>query len=99
MSDTPRVARVNPDDVKRGAMIERSEHTWMTKRQATMTATDHLRENRAYYGNSKEGSHPQSAGTVVVLNQNVKAVTPRKHRKPQPKPFNILTYGSELLHR
>ncbi len=99
MSDTPKVERVNANDVKRGAMVEKAEHPWTTPTQAKRIARDHLKENPRYYGNTQNGSHPDSAGSVVILNQNVKAVPPRKHRKPQPKPFNILTYGSELLRR
>ena len=100
MSASPKVERVNAEDVKRGAMIEKTEHPWMSRPVATRTATDHIRENPAYYGSSKNTSHPQNAGSVVILNQNVKAVPAHKRKRQPPKQqFNILTYGNELLRK
>ena len=93
------VERVSAEDIKLGALVEKAEHPWMTMNQATRTSRDHITENKNYYG-EHGNAHPQSAGTVVILNQNVKAMPPHKKKKPpQPQPFNILNYGMDLLDR
>lgn len=93
---TDKVDRVKATDISRGAMVEKAEHPWATKTVARQIAKDHLKENPGYYGRSGEQTGER---TVVILNQNVKAVPPHKRKKPvkTESGFNIMTWGNELL--
>lgn len=76
------VHKVKASDLKTGEQVERSEHPWASRATARKIASDHLRENPSAYshGNKHEGRE------VVILNQNVKVMPPRKKKPPSPPP-------------
>ena len=78
-----KVHRVKASDLSVGEKVERSEHPWASPRVARSIARDHLRENP----NAYSGGGSNEREVVVVLNQNVKAIPPRKKKKlPQREP-------------
>lgn len=74
--DIKKVKRVNPSDLEIGVLVERRDHPQLTKRQAGVIARQELAKNPHAYkvGGSKER-------VVVILNQNVKAIPPRKRKR------------------
>lgn len=94
MAKIPKVHRINPEDLKRGTIVERSEHPKLKASEARQVARDHLEMDSSYY--SENGG---SGRSVVILNQNVKAVAQRKKKQPpkQKQGFNVLTWGNELI--
>ncbi len=75
------VHKIDQKDLEVGATIEKSEHPWMSKSQARRTAKDHIAEDPNAYAENKGGG----GKSVVILNQNVKAMAPRKKKKPVAK--------------
>lgn len=61
-----------------GAKAEQQEHTWASQRTARKIARDHLQKDPDAYSDG-------GGKVVVILNQNVKAIPPRKHKKSVPK--------------
>lgn len=79
------VERIKASDLRVGEQVEKSEHPWASRATARKIAQDHLRENPGAY---KNGSKTASR-EVVILNQNVRVIPPRKKRKveqQQPQP-------------
>lgn len=94
-----KVHRVKASDLKVGEKVEQSEHPWASPRVARSIARDHLQQNP----NAYSGGGSNEREVVVVLNQNVKAVPPRKKKKLPPRepertgpgwiPQNLLMWG------
>ena len=98
MANVQKVHRIRATDLATGTKIEKSEHPWAGKETAKRIAKDHLAEDPNYYGGGSEGN----AKSVVILNQNVKATTPRKKKAPPKQqvqggpswiPNNLRFYG------
>jgi hypothetical protein len=76
-----KVHRVRASALEVGEKVERSEHPWASPKVARQIARDHLERNpNEYSGGGKDEER-----TVVILNQNVKAVPARKKKKVQPR--------------
>ena len=102
MAETPKVHKVDPDQIKTGTAIEQAEHPWASKATARKIAEDHLRSNPSEYkAGSKSGSHAGGGGTIVIINEKVHVSSTPKKTKPKPEPqqqqFQWWNYGSELL--
>ena len=76
------VHRVSAKDLSVGEQVEKSEHPWASRAVARKLAKDHLAQNpKAYTGGKSEGGRE-----VVILNQNVRVIPPRKKKPPAPQP-------------
>jgi hypothetical protein len=83
---TENVHRVKASDLKVGEQVEKSEHPWASRSTARKIAADHLRENPKAYVSGK--SHDGATREVVILNQNVRVIPPRKKKKPVEQPVS-----------
>ena len=103
MAETPKVHKVDPDQIKTGTAIEKAEHPWASTATAKKIAQDHIRENpKAYTGSgNKGGANAGGGGTIVIINEKVHVSSTPKKTKPKPEPqqqqFQWWNYGSELL--
>ena len=77
-----KVHRVKASDLSVGEKVERSEHPWASPRVARSIARDHLQKNPQAYS---KGDGSGEREIIVVLNQNVKAMPPRKKKKLPPR--------------
>jgi hypothetical protein len=79
------VHKVKPSDLKVGEQVEKSEHPWASRATARKIAADHLKENPHAYSH---GSKTSEGRDVVILNQNVRVIPPRKKKKPVEQPVS-----------
>jgi hypothetical protein len=103
MAETPKVHKVDPDQIKTGTAIEKAEHPWASTATAKKIAMDHISQNSSAYTGKKGGgaNAGSGGGTVVIINERVHiSSTPKKPKpkpEPQNQPFQWWNYGRELL--
>lgn len=78
-----KVSRIRSEDLQIGVAVEKKKHPWISTPMAKKIARDNLHNNRNAYT-----SGSQSESTTVVLNQNVKAIAPKKRKKKSPVPID-----------
>lgn len=81
VASSKKVSRATSEDLKIGTMIEKKEHAWASPQVAKKIASDHLKEDPAYYTGGCGGNEK------ATVNIRIKQIRPKK-KVPPPPPSN-----------
>jgi len=89
-----KVSRATSEDLKIGTAMEKREHKWASPEVAKKIASDHLKEDPAYYTGNCGGKEN------ATVNIKIRQIRPKKKVPPPPpttKTFNVNGYNDDTL--